>query len=423
MNEIEAAAKSKREWLSEKTQALSQEFGAWMRNVFGTAKMLPVPELEPELAGMFESLKHFPVIRHPLLFAVPYQAHLNEMYNLQFRMKKSLIADMMAAGRFTSVLLHVERAYRVQFFADMRDKFADKDYWETLAWVWSDSENLWQHRDLLEELIEEDRPGRQSMMNEGEQKFLASMPKTFRVYRGHQDNNRDGWSWSLSATRAAWFARRFATEGGWREKDLLSHFRAKVVTGTVRRQDVVAYIAGRNEYEMIVSPEQVSDCLDLFPFADSELPAAPGVMRAGEYAARAFKLGARSDHGPGHWVNVWRLGRELSRATPGADPLVVELFALLHDHCRVDEIDDPGHGPRAAAAAPGILKRAGVKLGADRLRALRYAIEMHAEGMQTTCPTVGCCWDADRLDLIRVGTVPAAKYLSTAAGKSGILKL
>jgi hypothetical protein len=42
--------------------------------------------------------------------------------------------------------------------------------------------------------------------------------------------------------------------------------------------------------------------------------------------------GAKSRiHGPGHWAGVAAAGYALCEMTPEADPLVVFLFALLHD--------------------------------------------------------------------------------------------
>jgi hypothetical protein len=46
-----------------------------------------------------------------------------------------------------------------------------------------------------------------------------------------------------------------------------------------------------------------------------------------------------------------------------------------------------------------------------------YACVRHTDGETTTDPTIGCCWDADCLDLDRVGIKPEAEYLSTMAGK------
>lgn len=39
-------------------------------------------------------------------------------------------------------------------------------------------------------------------------------------------------------------------------------------------------------------------------------------------------------HGPPHWTAVAKTGRQLAERTPGADSLVVVLFAILHDCLR-----------------------------------------------------------------------------------------
>ena len=48
---------------------------------------------------------------------------------------------------------------------------------------------------------------------------------------------------------------------------------------------------------------------------------------------------------------------------------------------------------------------------------LYYAIDRHSDGLIDGDITVRTCWDADRLDLGRVGIKPDAKYLCTDAGK------
>ena len=52
-------------------------------------------------------------------------------------------------------------------------------------------------------------------------------------------------------------------------------------------------------------------------------------------------------HGWDHWMTVWETGKTLANEA-GADLRVVELFALIHDSCRLNDGHDPGHGPRAA---------------------------------------------------------------------------
>jgi len=56
-------------------------------------------------------------------------------------------------------------------------------------------------------------------------------------------------------------------------------------------------------------------------------------------------------HGPTHWAGVAAAGLCLLDTTPGADPLVVMLFALLHDSMRETDGPDPEHGARAAKLA------------------------------------------------------------------------
>jgi uncharacterized protein len=121
-------------------------------------------------------------------------------------------------------------------------------------------------------------------------------------------------------------------------------------------------------------------------------------------------------HGQDHWRRVADVGLELVRATPGADTGVVLLFAVLHDYLRRNDDDDPEHGVRAAKLAedlPGLVE----PLGEERRRELGEALTNHDRGMTTGNPTIGCCWDADRLDLGRVGIEPDQEMMSTAAGR------
>lgn len=133
------------------------------------------------------------------------------------------------------------------------------------------------------------------------------------------------------------------------------------------------------------------------------------------YAHSIFACGSHSIHGPAHWNRVEEKGLELARES-GADQTVVRLFSILHDMCRLNDDEDPGHGPRAAdmlGTLVGIL----FTIDPDPLVLLEQAIRHHTEGFTSPDPTIGTCWDADRLDLPRVGKKPDARYMSTAEGK------
>ena len=123
---------------------------------------------------------------------------------------------------------------------------------------------------------------------------------------------------------------------------------------------------------------------------------------------RERSTGIRSHiHGERHWRTVARNGLWLAERTPGSDAHVVFLFALLHDTMRVNDGWDPEHGPRAATFVE--------ELHAAAL--LAEACRFHADGLTAEDATVATCWDADRLDLPRVGIEPAPHLLSTEAAR------
>lgn len=94
---------------------------------------------------------------------------------------------------------------------------------------------------------------------------------------------------------------------------------------------------------------------------------------------------------------------------------MVRLFALLHDSQRVNEGCDEGHGARAAWFAVQLNRDGLLGLNSRQLDWLRQACEEHSNGKTQAAPTVQACWDADRLDLGRVGTYPNPRFLCTEA--------
>jgi uncharacterized protein len=121
-------------------------------------------------------------------------------------------------------------------------------------------------------------------------------------------------------------------------------------------------------------------------------------------------------HGAPHWLRVREIGLRLAPLT-GADLVVVELFAVLHDIKRLNEARDPGHGARAAKWARTKV-RALLPIDDQALESLAYACEAHTWGRTEASITVQTCWDADRLDLYRVGTMPDPARLCTEAART-----
>ena len=124
------------------------------------------------------------------------------------------------------------------------------------------------------------------------------------------------------------------------------------------------------------------------------------------------------DHGDWHWRAVALAGSELLEQSPDADLTLVFLFALLHDTKRENEFRDSEHGSRAADYLRTLIERDIVRLAENRLEKLALALRYHNDPVITDEPTVGVCWDSDRLNLWRVGTQPVPERLCTEAARS-----
>lgn len=120
-------------------------------------------------------------------------------------------------------------------------------------------------------------------------------------------------------------------------------------------------------------------------------------------------------HGLAHWARVLENGLRLAEET-GAHTEVFSLFAILHDARRVNELTDPEHGPRAADFALQ-LRGSVFDLDDDKFRMLHGACHGHTHERTHSDETIQTCWDADRLDLGRVGITPHPNRLCTEAAK------
>ena len=138
-------------------------------------------------------------------------------------------------------------------------------------------------------------------------------------------------------------------------------------------------------------------------------------------------------HGPRHWARVRRFGALLATrvALPAEARACVELFAWLHDLAREDDGASRRHAVDGAEQIDAVLPEIAGPLSPDQIETIRVAIRYHSDGMvaaraweagafdgigwprDLAVATVGCCWDADRLDLPRVGVVPTEAFMST----------
>ncbi|MDM8568523.1 hypothetical protein QUF50_03220 [Thiotrichales bacterium HSG1] len=122
-------------------------------------------------------------------------------------------------------------------------------------------------------------------------------------------------------------------------------------------------------------------------------------------------------HGPKHWSRVERNGLYICQLND-ADEDVIRLFAIFHDSMRLNDGRDAEHGVRGAEYAKSLLNKE-YELSEEKFELLYYACQYHNKRVVETVKdkTIGTCWDADRLDLRRVGIKPSEKMLYSREAK------
>ena len=141
------------------------------------------------------------------------------------------------------------------------------------------------------------------------------------------------------------------------------------------------------------------------------------------FALEGWTLG--KTHGLPHWQRVERNGILLSlKEYNGGFYLrgdinikVVRLFAYLHDKCRLSNHNDWKHGERAAEMLYVIRGSLLKDLTDEEFYLLEKACRFHTTMHRIGNPTIDICFDADRLDLGRVGVEPYPIKMATERGK------
>ena len=128
-----------------------------------------------------------------------------------------------------------------------------------------------------------------------------------------------------------------------------------------------------------------------------------------------YQLNPYGIHGLSHWARVLVNGLTVVAET-GADPEVVALFSVFHDSRRQNDAWDPEHGARGARLARD-MRGIYFELDDTRFAQLTTACEGHTHELTHHDITVATCWDADRLDLSRVGRIPKPTRMATDTGR------
>jgi uncharacterized protein len=129
-------------------------------------------------------------------------------------------------------------------------------------------------------------------------------------------------------------------------------------------------------------------------------------------------------HGEKHWrtvlANAVLIASDMGYDLSKEERAMLIIFSELHDCARRNDDRDPLHGFRAATAMTVFFQSFPEHdMRAMNRFALREAIAWHSEGrISHPHPVVEVCWDADRLDLTRVGIIPNPERLCTPAARA-----
>ena len=164
----------------------------------------------------------------------------------------------------------------------------------------------------------------------------------------------------------------------------------------------------------------IKDIFKKKPKESIQLPTLPelDILEVREFALNGWVLG--ETHGFPHWQRVERNGILLSaengRIREDINIKVVRFFAYLHDNCRLDNWTDIEHGVRAADMLSIIRNTILRDFTDEEVSLLERACRYHTTEHRTGNPTIDVCFDADRLDLGRVGIVPNPRRMATEQG-------
>lgn len=203
--------------------------------------------LHPDLKNhIYEIERLGKCLKHPLVFSIIYTEQMNALLNEQYVVKKERAEQSLKEKDFSTHVWMHERPYRWEAFCNISSLLNDDEYWTLARSIWIDSENIWQLIPIIHDALtaNERLSSRSLMMTAEEREFLNELPDEITIYRGAGKENHKGYSWTVDKETAKWFATRLRNVG-------------ELLTGRIQKSNIIAYISGRNEDEIIAIPSDV----------------------------------------------------------------------------------------------------------------------------------------------------------------------
>jgi len=188
------------------------------------------------------------MIHHPIMVQYYMPGEGTNQANRTYSSKLEQVAKAEAEEDWDTYMIFHERAYRIDVFDGIKHRLSDKQYWEMLGWLYTDQEFVYNQWPKLRRLLQLPRPHREFIMPEEDRATFADLPDELTVYRGFNKGNGLGWSWTLSEEIGLRFAHRFEQR----------RTRPRLLMGTARKNDAIAYFGSRNEEEILIDPKLVT---------------------------------------------------------------------------------------------------------------------------------------------------------------------
>jgi hypothetical protein len=214
-----------------------------------------VAGLHPHLRGYVWNPGCGQVLCHPLTSAPVGSAEfdgvtLTELANRAYAYKREKVAEAEATGDWDSYVFLHERPYRPEALSAAAAMGCEGEgYCRLLGEVWIDTEAPGEYEEEWRDLLPQGDVWQRWLMDADERAAFASLPDPAPALRGYSLDGRErGFSWTTDYQCAEKFAHRFSMLGG----------EARVVAGTVPKSNVIAYLLGRRESEVLTLPESVT---------------------------------------------------------------------------------------------------------------------------------------------------------------------
>lgn len=159
---------------------------------------------------------------------------------------KEMLAKYMSEDNWSMVFLLMNKKVSMSNFAMMYEHVPKSDVIDVFSEVWVRAEFGFEVLDfeIIKEIYSTGEPTDRFLQGKSHLRAVADDQGFLTIYRGANDLTDDSLSWSLKREVAEWFSSRFDKVGTIQE-------------AKVHVDNVIDYFDFRNEYEVLVFPEDV----------------------------------------------------------------------------------------------------------------------------------------------------------------------